>query len=399
MTKRGMRLAGIIQEAEIKFNLPIPEHIQTLKNAFTKHGKKLYVVGGAVRDAVLGKIPKDYDVATDSPAAETSALLNAEGIHNFPKGESFGVISAVLDGEEYEIATFRTESYEGGDGRRPTSVGLTDIEGDVSRRDLTINALYYDLEKGVIIDLVGGMDDIKNKRIRAVGDPYERFKEDRLRILRALRFAHRFDSQLDERTVKAAMEFKDLPGVSNERIRAEFIAGLNSAVHPETYLRDYQKLGLIPRTFDGNMTLNLNFAPGLRDYLLVIANIYINHADLKAVFKSLTRLTFETDEKEAIIFLIRLQRYLKDLDAVSFSPEAEARNLSGLLKARDQAMRLLSDSQIKEWGRLTGIPSNTLSSFMQFRPSISAKDFPDLQGPELGAAISKANAEAFLKTL
>src|ERR1035437_5081483 len=128
---RMLHNAGLLQEVELKFKIELPPNIAILHNAFKVAGKKLYVVGGAVRDAVLGKKPKDFDVATDAKPDEVMILLSNAGIKSIPKGESFGVVSAIMgpDGnrEEYEIATFREESYEGGDGRRPTSVSYSDL--------------------------------------------------------------------------------------------------------------------------------------------------------------------------------------------------------------------------------------------------------------------------------
>lgn len=179
-------------EIRLPFKMNIPEDIRKIQKVFKSNGKELFLVGGSVRDALLGKPIKDYDLATEAKPDEVIEMLkNQPFITNIIEtGKSFGVINALTDNDEYEIATFRSESgYE--DSRRPSNVQFTDIATDVSRRDLTINALFYDLDTNEVVDLVGGIEDLKNGVIRTVGDPSERFKEDPLRILRFVRFLAR----------------------------------------------------------------------------------------------------------------------------------------------------------------------------------------------------------------
>ena len=151
-----------------KFRLNIPSDIKNIHKLFKKNKKKLFVVGGAVRDAILGKNPKDFDLATDAKPDEVLAIAKKGGLKTVEVGKQFGVV--IVGG--HEIATFRKDI---GKGRRPSSVDYTDIEGDVKRRDLTINALFYDMDRGEIVDLVGGVADLKKKKIRTVGKATERF--------------------------------------------------------------------------------------------------------------------------------------------------------------------------------------------------------------------------------
>lgn len=210
----------------IPFQMTLPEELLRISAVFAKNGKELYVVGGAVRDAILGTPPKDFDVATNATPDEVVAMFQDTGYTILEIGKSFGVIKLVTPDGEYEIATFRSDI---GSGRHPSSVVFTTIEEDVKRRDLTINALFYNIEKGLVVDYVGGLEDLTNKVIRAVGNPHERFAEDRLRILRALRFAGRFNANLHPETSAAILsDNSDYPleGVSAERIREEFIKGI-----------------------------------------------------------------------------------------------------------------------------------------------------------------------------
>lgn len=179
---------NIITESKLELDIPSP--IWDLHNVFTQAGKKLYLVGGAVRDFVTGEAPKDFDLATDATPDEMKSILKDYRINL--QGEKFGVIVVYgLDGlpEGVEIATFREDITP---GRKPdVKLGAT-IEDDVKRRDLTFNGLFYDLDEKEIIDLVGGVEDLNNKKIRMIGNPDERIKEDPLRILRIIRFASRY---------------------------------------------------------------------------------------------------------------------------------------------------------------------------------------------------------------
>ena len=189
-----------------------------------KAGYQAYIVGGAVRDRYMNRYheydlkPHDVDVATDATPEQVQAVFEK----TIAVGISFGVVRVMLDGVETEVATFRSE--EGySDGRHPDNVELVrDPEVDASRRDFTINALFYDVYKNEIIDFFGGVRDINWKKLRTVGDPEARFNEDKLRMMRAARFAARFQMTLDE-TVFAAMcrHAEEIKVVSPERIFME----------------------------------------------------------------------------------------------------------------------------------------------------------------------------------
>jgi len=262
---------------EVEANIPLPDAILHLSSIFQRDGHMLYLVGGAVRDFLMGEEAKDYDVATDAEPQKVGALLNRAGVRNFPKGEAFGVWVAHLDGEDYEIATFR-EDLGTADGRRPESVRWASPAADARRRDLTVNALFYEIpsqkgKPGKVIDFFDGqaLEDVKNRTIRVVGDPYERFGEDRLRILRIPRFHARFSDkeiELDERTLAAIEYYKEIrfPGnvfvpergvdlvtqldpVSGERIQKEFESGLLKCKNLGSFIRTYEKLDLMDQVF------------------------------------------------------------------------------------------------------------------------------------------------------
>src|SRR5919199_235347 len=161
-------------------------------------GHVAYFAGGCVRDLLLGLEPKDYDVATDAPPQRVRELFgNTQAV-----GQAFGVILVRHRRSQVEVATFRSDgAYL--DGRRPSEVRFTTAEEDAQRRDFTINGLFSDPTEGRIIDYVGGQEDLKNKLLRAIGDPDRRFEEDHLRLLRAVRFAARFGLDIEPHTSDA----------------------------------------------------------------------------------------------------------------------------------------------------------------------------------------------------
>jgi len=170
-------------------NITIPDDIRRLHKVFKANGFQLFIVGGAIRDSILRKPIKDWDLATNMLTDDVIKMLRPQKFitNIIETGVKFGVVNAFTANDEYEIATFRKDSASS-DGRRPDSVEFADIATDVLRRDLTINALFYDLDTNEIVDLVGGVEDLKNGIVRTVGDPKLRFTEDPLRILRFFRF-------------------------------------------------------------------------------------------------------------------------------------------------------------------------------------------------------------------
>ncbi|OGV66891.1 MAG: hypothetical protein A3K18_30235 [Lentisphaerae bacterium RIFOXYA12_64_32] len=182
-------------------------------------GHEAYLVGGCVRDHLMNLQPDDWDIATSACPDAVEALFE----RTVPVGKSFGVILVVLDEHEYQVATFRGDgTYT--DGRRPDHVAFTDAEEDVKRRDFTINALLYDPDADRVLDFVGGQQDIYSRVLRTVGDPRQRFREDHLRLLRAVRFAARTGFTIEPATLAAMRELRDLvKTVSGERVGQELV--------------------------------------------------------------------------------------------------------------------------------------------------------------------------------
>jgi poly(A) polymerase len=184
-----------------------------------ERGHLAYFAGGCVRDIVRGETPKDFDIATDANPEAVQKLFP----HTYAVGAHFGVILVVENGFQFEVATFRADDVYV-DGRRPSAVHFSSPEEDARRRDFTINGMFYDPVAEKVIDFVGGRADIRAKLVRAIGDPGQRFAEDRLRMLRAVRFATVLDYKIDHETWDALLaNAVSINEISAERIREELV--------------------------------------------------------------------------------------------------------------------------------------------------------------------------------
>jgi poly(A) polymerase len=182
-------------------------------------GHTAYFAGGCVRDELLGLDPHDYDIATSAKPEEVQKLFP----HTQAVGAHFGVILVMEHGRAFEVATFRSD-HEYIDGRRPEMVTFSTPEEDAARRDFTVNGMFHDPVADKFIDFVGGQEDLRSKTLRAIGDPVARFREDKLRLLRAVRFAARFGYEIDPATWEAIKAHAaDIHAVSAERIREEVV--------------------------------------------------------------------------------------------------------------------------------------------------------------------------------
>lgn len=199
-------------------NLPLD--VKMILNKLNDKGFESYVVGGCVRDTLLGKTPKDWDICTNAKPEDTMAVF--KGYNIIPTGLQHGTITVMVNNEGYEITTYRVDG-DYSDGRHPDSVSFTsNLAEDLARRDFTINAMAYSELEG-LVDLYGGIQDLKNGVIKCVGKPLDRFSEDALRIMRAMRFASVLNFKIDLKTKKAMIElYKNLDLIAKERINVEF---------------------------------------------------------------------------------------------------------------------------------------------------------------------------------
>ena len=224
-----------------ELRIRIPDRAAVILDTIHKAGYEAYVVGGCVRDAIMGREPHDWDITTSAEPGQVKALF----ARTIDTGLQHGTVTVMQGHEGFEVTTYRIDGkYE--DGRHPSEVVFTrSLREDLQRRDFTINAMAYNGQEGVV-DLFGGLEDLEKGLIRAVGDPRQRFSEDALRIMRAVRFAAVFGFAIEDET-RAAMEeiAPNLDRISAERINAELTKLLVSP-HPEL-LRTAYEAGLTAR--------------------------------------------------------------------------------------------------------------------------------------------------------
>ncbi len=274
-------------------------------------GHEAYFVGGCVRDMVMGIEPTDYDIATSAHPEEIMQLFP----HTVAIGAQFGVILVIYYGHPFEVATFRSD-LDYVDGRRPTGVVFTHAQQDVLRRDFTINGLLYDPLEDRIIDYVNGQADIRSKLVRAIGDPIRRFEEDKLRVLRAVRFGARFGYSIDPATWDAVrMMAPQIHQVSNERIREE-ITRIMTEGNAARGARMLEESGLwkeilseVEWTQHLDRSLHMVMAGAEADFA---TGVLLHTTPLPAVKAIVERLKFSRSEMHHIVALVEnLPRSLK----------------------------------------------------------------------------------------
>lgn len=374
----------ILNEAKNTLKLNVPKDILELYKLFKKNGKELYVVGGAVRDALLGKKPKDFDLATDAFPTEVIDIVTNAGYSTTGEvGHQFGVVivNVPSDPNGVEIATFREDI---GKGRRPDAVQYSTIDKDVLRRDLTINALFYDMGRQEVVDLVGGLEDIKNSKIRTVGVAADRFAEDPLRKLRALRFAGRTGSDLEKETADAILTDNSLEDISPERIRDEFQKSIISAKSSKKYLNMVSKFKLWSIMFP-TLQINENFIE-TNTWIVQLAMLFITN-EPEVLKKEMNKLTFTNDEIDSVLLLKEL---------MAFDPA----NVFDLHKKFINTK--IDKKDILEFAKINKLDIKTLKVFFKYKPSTKGQDVMKeygVRGPEIALKIKQIEAEKFSKLL
>lgn len=213
---------GRVVVLDIKYDKAIPEDVVYIINHLEDEGYEAYMVGGCVRDMLLKKVPNDWDITTNATPSITKEIFEKLGLKVVPTGIKHGTITVIINNNFYEITTYRIDG-EYKDGRHPLKVSFTDkLKEDLRRRDFTINAMAYNPKEG-FIDYFNGVNDLDNRIIRTVGNPYDRFLEDGLRIMRAIRFSAQLDFPISAPTREAIKNLSNkLDDISIERIREEF---------------------------------------------------------------------------------------------------------------------------------------------------------------------------------
>lgn len=283
--------------------------LEKLSQLFFNNHYELYMVGGAVRDILMNKDPHDYDFAINATPDQMLEIAKASNITVIPTGIQYGTVTFRIDDESFEVTTYRKDSNYS-DGRRPDQVTFsTNILDDLSRRDFTINAIALNMLSNVneYIDPYNGREDIKNKILRTVGDPVERFTEDGLRVLRAIRFKYKLGFKFDDATYDAIINnWNLLEHVSQERITSEFLMIMAYATEPKNNKERKLLKGLLITVFPEVKKCSWLFKDCLKCFNMkgAMDRIAFMFRDYGAVEDVLKRIKLSNDQIKEIMQLI-----------------------------------------------------------------------------------------------
>ncbi len=305
--------------------LSIPRYAEKIIERLEGCGYEALIVGGCVRDALLGRIPGDFDITTSAPPDATLEIFSSDGFSAVPTGIAHGTVTVIYEKNAAEVTTYRIDG-EYSDFRHPAAVKFTpSLEEDLKRRDFTVNAMAYSHKLG-LVDLHGGIADLENRIIRAVGDPYKRFFEDALRIIRGIRFCSVLDFSMDGDTKAAAAALSaNLSEISRERVSGEL----------------------------SKLLMGKASAKVLRDFLEIIGGVMGLSGNIAADFSLLTELSAE--------LFVRLTALCHDLSAEEIRGrlralrfDGETVNLSACL-AENRGCKISDYTAAKQLCRKVGI--------------------------------------------
>jgi tRNA nucleotidyltransferase/poly(A) polymerase len=389
-----------ILNERVKAKMDIPQDVKDFHKLFTEAGHKLYLVGGCVRDFLMGKKPHDFDLVSDALPFEMIEILKdyRTDIH----GVKFGVVRVYTESQPlgYEVATYRKDVSKGrsnkGDDQKVEIGKHITINDDVRRRDISINALYYDLDTHEIVDAVGGIQDLNSKIIRAVGVPQKRFDEDRLRILRTLRFAAVTGGKIDKKTSDAIKKDNRLFGiseeddVSRERIFAEFLKVKEKG-------RENDDPAILTRFIDLLIDYDIlkQIFPVLVTTKTIRPTTYLscalgqtlkNNKPNDKFKETLIEAKIPSRYVEMIAFLIRILR-----DGVKPETVYEL--------YREMSSKDIRTDILAEWIRVMGITDPMVEGLLKYRPTTNGRDVmrDGFKGEEIGKEISRREGEKYVE--
>lgn len=295
------------------FNINIPKKVESIIECLEVNGYEAYIVGGCVRDSLLGKTPNDWDITTNATPNEIINIFEK----TIPTGIKHGTVTVLVDNIPFEVTTYRIDG-EYSDGRHPDSVKFTEsINEDLSRRDFTINAMAYNPKKG-IVDIFDGCKDLNKKLIRCVGNPSSRFEEDALRMLRAIRFSAQLNFTIEEATINSIKEKSTLiKEVSIERIQSE----INKIIlFDSSKLYLLKKVGLleyiIPEMFD-DLSEILIFTNNIESNLHLKLTMLFRNMSLDSTHDVLRRLRYDNKTINRVLMLSKYRDYNIEPDKIS----------------------------------------------------------------------------------
>jgi len=378
----------LIKESKSELWDIIPDSIKDIHKIFQEKGKKIYIVGGAIRDYLKGDTPKDFDLTTNALPDEVLSYLESKYKTNI-QGKSFGTIVVYPKDQPdgVEITTFRQDITK---GRNPqVKLGVT-IEDDVKRRDITFNALFYDLDSKEIVDLTGGKNDLENNLVKMVGDPIERFDEDSLRILRTFRFASRYQSDLDKSTKEAIKKRNKLTTIdvdtgenkriSQERIWDEFTKAFKQSKDFNFYLNLLTQYNMWKEIFP-NSIINTDLTQS-KNFIVILANLFIGEDPLKLEKKLTQQYKIPIEVSKKVKFLVYISNF--DINLVyDYYKEKISSNIT--------------NDSIYEFGEI--LKNSNILKFVNYIPKVNIEKLikSGLKKGDLGREIRRIEKENFIK--
>jgi len=389
----------ITEKKIISVEMPIPNDIKKMSILFKNAGKDLFIVGGACRDFLMGKKPNDYDLVTNALPEESKQILKDWDVSDI-QGRKHGVLRIYTKDEPhgYELVVYRSDTSKGrhvkGDDQKVMygkNIGMIE---DSRRRDFSINSIYYDIYKKQIIDLVGGIKDIKDNVIRAVGVPSKRFEEDRLRILRTLRFSAVTGGKIEEETSKAIMKDNRLFGiseeddVSRERIFAEFLKVKEKA-------RKNADGDIITRFI--NLLIDYDIMSQIFPVLVTEKNISSTQYLTVALAQCLRQNNVNDDFKQTLIDAKIPILYVNIISVLIkiFRDGVDENNVYNLYREiKSKGVRL---DILRDWIRVMRINDKRIIALLKYEPTTTGHDVmkDGFKKSEIGEEISRRESERF----
>ena len=367
----------------------IPQSIKDIHILFQKNNKKLYIVGGAIRDFLKNETPKDFDLTTNALPDEVLSILSNKFETNL-QGKAYGTIVVYSDDQPdgIEITTFRQDITK---GRNPeVKLGVT-IEDDVKRRDITFNALFYDLDTKEIVDLTGGKEDLEKNIVKMVGDPIQRFEEDTLRILRAFRFAARYGSDLDPLTKQAIKknnklltldpETNTIKRISQERIWDEFTKSFKQSKDFTHYLNLLTEYDMFPQMFPESI-INTNQIKS-DNLTIILSNLFINEDPFTLERKLVQNYKIPIELSKKITLLVDISNFDVNLVYDYFKSKIQSKT---------------TNQTILEWGKV--LNNNNIIKFSDYSPIVNIDELirKGFQKGDLGKEIRKIETNNFISS-
>lgn len=363
--------------------MQLPENVEFILRELYKNGYEGYIVGGCVRDYLMGTNPHDYDITTSALPEDVKRIFP----HTVDTGIQHGTVTVIIDKIGYELTTYRIDG-EYKDNRHPEEVIFTDkLSGDLSRRDFTINAIAYNPIKGYV-DLFKGQEDIKNKIIRGVGIPSKRFQEDALRMMRAVRFSAQLDFSIEEKTLNALKENAPLiKNISIERIREEFFKLILSD-HNERLdillnsgMTEYFLPEILNKSFDYGKINTLS-----KDITVRLAYIFYG-IEFNIVNKIMKRLKADNKSTSIVTSLVKYSNYnITDLYSMRKLISLTEENTPKLIELMGAVKNISMEKETEIYNKV----KNDCCSLKSL--NITGKDLMDIgiTGKAIGQALNKA---------